>query len=308
MGPGRNGVSSEQGMGWFAVDPVGAENRTASYQGVKQYYMLFVGRPKSAATVEAGVAGRRVFGVGEPITLRFVPGVSEKADVLSQQLGGCSATDKARAYRGTIIEYTESQRQSFMSSTTSSHLARRLRHVDDRNMNGTLGHSRELAVQLNGSGVPTLVEKGSSATSQPVRVEVLNRGKLSSRSMSVTITPATADEGKTGNFYVAADVNGQLFGYSQSGGWALWNGQSVFSGSVPLTKTTIALTSSMNLTGLDGIKIHAGYGTSLDDMLANQKYALQAALLQKDPTPRVRSNSPGNPWNGYISPTCPSTH
>ena len=86
---------------------------------------------------------------------------------------------------------------------------------------------------------------------------------------------ATLDNGKQGNYYVAA-LAGNNWYYLSGGNWVFYNGNGtlpVFD-SGPLSNRTFQLLTNANMPYLigSGISVYVGYGLNQDDHLKNHKY------------------------------------
>jgi hypothetical protein len=101
-------------------------------------------------------------------------------------------------------------------------------------------------------------------------------GSASSLTLSASITVASADKGKAGSLYVAAlwPTNGQVYSLTANG-WQAVPGLALQPySSVTLGSHTVAITSQLNVSALKGLRIYAGYGTDLNDLITGSKYAL----------------------------------
>ncbi len=96
--------------------------------------------------------------------------------------------------------------------------------------------------------------------------------------LSAQLKVASSDAGQSGNIYVAAQLPASLGGgvYLHNGvHWAQWTG-----GTLPvystgaLANTSVPILSGLDVRGLVGTNIIAGYGRNEADLLANQKYAV----------------------------------
>lgn len=99
-------------------------------------------------------------------------------------------------------------------------------------------------------------------------------GSAASLDLKVRLTVAQADQGKTGNIYIAAVLGGKLYLLNR-GYWQAWSG-----GALPIWQTaTLSSMEAVLLAGADirpaaGAQIYVGYGTNEADMLNNAKYRL----------------------------------
>jgi hypothetical protein len=99
-------------------------------------------------------------------------------------------------------------------------------------------------------------------------------GNASSLSLSVAINVASADAGQSGQLYVAAlfPATNQVYCLTAQG-WQAVNGLALLPyANVTLGSHTITITNRLNVSGLVGLQVYAGYGLNLPDMLNGQKY------------------------------------
>lgn len=100
-------------------------------------------------------------------------------------------------------------------------------------------------------------------------------GSASNLTLGATITAASADAGKSGQLYVAALLpsTGQIYSLTSTG-WLAVSGLSLLPyASVTLGTHTISIANQLNVSGLTGLQVYAGYGLNLSDMLSGAKYA-----------------------------------
>jgi hypothetical protein len=100
-------------------------------------------------------------------------------------------------------------------------------------------------------------------------------GSVNDQTLTVTIEPAVEDVGKSGATYIAALLStGQWFFLTEHG-WLPWaSGDYPTFATGTLGTTTATPLQHMDVSGLPGAAIYAGYGTSSASMLANGTYAL----------------------------------
>lgn len=115
---------------------------------------------------------------------------------------------------------------------------------------------------------------------EPYVIQGLPVGPLSTRGLTVALRPAAGDVGQTRQVFVAALVGAQWYVRSPAG-WQPWNG-----GAMPAFSTRVlpanlnlqVLDGSLDLTGLVGTGIYAGYGVDAAEMIAKARYALVHTL------------------------------
>jgi pimeloyl-ACP methyl ester carboxylesterase len=105
-------------------------------------------------------------------------------------------------------------------------------------------------------------------------------GPLSARVLDVAVQPALADLGGARQIFVAAKVGPDLY-FRTPSGWQAWAGGSFppyFDGVLTAAQTIRVLDGSLDLSGLAGTQIFAGYGSDSAEMLDNGRYALVHTL------------------------------
>ena len=108
---------------------------------------------------------------------------------------------------------------------------------------------------------------------QPFSMSASATGPLTSLSLTGSVTVASTDVGKPGNFYLAAQVGGTLY-LNDGKQWRAYVG-----GALPvyargtLAARSIPILAGFDVSGLIGTAIYVGYGVSDADLLSG-KYAL----------------------------------
>lgn len=106
-------------------------------------------------------------------------------------------------------------------------------------------------------------------------------GPLTARTLSATLTPATADVGKAGAVYVAAIISGVVFFMDSNGSWSPYTGASPPAAATGPIKATplVILPTATDVTALTGGQIVIGYGLGtapasdpFNNMLNNARY------------------------------------
>ncbi len=106
-------------------------------------------------------------------------------------------------------------------------------------------------------------------------------GSAASLSLTVRLTPASADQGKTGNIYIGALLGGKFYLLNR-GYWQAWSGGALpvwYTGT--LGGTEAVLLSAADARALAGAQVYVGYGQSEADMLSNGKFRLVYTLPAK---------------------------
>ena len=109
----------------------------------------------------------------------------------------------------------------------------------------------------------------------PAYYSATSAGPNSALTLYANINVASADVGKTGNLYVAAFLPGNQAFVLTASGWQPYDGKTV-----PPAQTNVllgnnnvqVLNGTLDVSGLAGATIYAGYGTSQADLLSNYKY------------------------------------
>ncbi|WP_374437784.1 hypothetical protein [Inhella sp.] len=92
-------------------------------------------------------------------------------------------------------------------------------------------------------------------------------------SLSVQLQAGTADQGRAGQLYIAANTpDGQWYSFTPAGWLHAPNGDVQPYQAVTLGQHRVALLRQMDLRGLEGTAIYAGYGQSVAEVLARQSY------------------------------------
>lgn len=139
-----------------------------------------------------------------------------------------------------------------------------------------VGSQAELSLSILPYSIQVVeLSTGAIRDSDFVITPVLS-GNNSSLTLSAQISVASNDIGKSGAFYVAANLQDRWFVYIDNS-WLPWTG-----GELPASEQVTILPSTKNIEILKqfdasafiGTMIYAGYGLSLDDMLTYKKYAL----------------------------------
>lgn len=193
----------------------------------------------------------------------------------------------------------EKTQQDFLLKYAAMALAAVAASADAETVN-----AQENAANATGQGVAPASESGTLASRNAViqrawRLEAIVAygpppasvtGPLTSQTISDSITMAGNDLGKQGSVFVAAFVQGQLFGMDSSGAWAAWNGinadfPAYSSGTLQTTSVTFA--KAMDVSGLVGTSLYIGYGvgntlsppgTAFTNMLLNGTYMMTYSI------------------------------
>lgn len=117
------------------------------------------------------------------------------------------------------------------------------------------------------------------ARATPHSISGTASGTLRVRVLTVTLRPAGADMGSSRQVFVAAIAGTQVY-FRTSAGWQPWTGgafPAYFSGAVN-AQTIQVFDGSLDLSGVAGAQIYAGYGMDGAEMLASGRYALVHAV------------------------------
>jgi hypothetical protein len=100
-------------------------------------------------------------------------------------------------------------------------------------------------------------------------------GSAANQTLSIAIYPALEDVGRTGNTYIAAFLPAGGWYFLTAAGWRPWTGGDfpVFA-TGDLANTTVTPLQQMDVSGIPGAAVYAGYGSTGEAMLANGTYAL----------------------------------
>lgn len=142
----------------------------------------------------------------------------------------------------------------------------------------TVPHTAFEAVDLS----PIMARAGFSNNSAavpgagtPFSIVAVTIGSPSSLSLNAAITVNSTDVGQSGSLYVVAYAPALgLYALTSQGWQAVVGGNIAAYANVTLGSHAIPVLADVNVSGLAGLNIFAGYGRSLSDMLAGSKYAL----------------------------------
>uniref|UniRef100_UPI0035B1F318 hypothetical protein n=1 Tax=Chitinimonas sp. TaxID=1934313 RepID=UPI0035B1F318 len=111
-------------------------------------------------------------------------------------------------------------------------------------------------------------------------------GVLTKQTLTASLTPSSGDLGQSGCMFFGALVGGTTFYLVDSTGWAPLNPASPIAYRIsPLASTQARLVDKLDLSGLIGTPIYAGYGRGMTtsacftDMMQNQRYK-QVYIIQ----------------------------
>jgi hypothetical protein len=109
-------------------------------------------------------------------------------------------------------------------------------------------------------------------------------GSTTNQTLAVTVTPASEDMGTTGKTFIAAMLPGGSLYFYTPAGWSAWSGGDMPAyASAPLASVSATPIDGMNVSGLEGTSILAGYGRSADDMITRRTYAVVHVLGASQP-------------------------
>lgn len=164
---------------------------------------------------------------------------------------------------------------------------------------------RTYTINLGGSGVDYETNQALCSGKQRINGSESD-GMITTKSLSIAVSPAHCDILKTGSIYLWADIPGVgVFVYDSSGSWMpvtsnIASVPTFFSGQLPAVKA-IQPIRSLDLSSLTGTAFYAGYGLGSDpltSMLGSGTYAKTYTVADK----AVDSNVSGS-WAVYIAGT-----
>lgn len=123
-----------------------------------------------------------------------------------------------------------------------------------------------------GSSALTVQLSGTSADITSLTASAY--GSTASRSLIGNFYFSSREKAKTGNLYIAAEVNGQLYFYDGIS-WFPWltGSPRVFMSNATYANQTVNILNRMDTTSLRGVPIYLGFGSSVSDMQKNKTYS-----------------------------------
>jgi hypothetical protein len=122
-----------------------------------------------------------------------------------------------------------------------------------------------------GAGALTVQLSGTSADITSLTGTAY--GSTASRSLIGNFFFSTREQAKTGNLYIAAEVNGQLYFYDGIS-WFPWltGAPRPFVSNATYANQTVNILNRMDTTSLRGVPIYLGFGASISDLQKNKTY------------------------------------
>lgn len=133
-----------------------------------------------------------------------------------------------------------------------------------------------LTIPSNTVQLLTLSPKTTSTTpsTQAFSVKASTTGTPPVLSLSAVLNVATEDVGKNGQLFLVAVVGSSLFAHNGATWLPLTGAIPAWRSGVLTASTTIPVFTNIDVRGLKGVQIFAGYGFSAEDMLTRQRYGL----------------------------------
>lgn len=114
---------------------------------------------------------------------------------------------------------------------------------------------------------------GSSTGGSSFSITGAASGPNSSTTLTANISVAAADSGLAGSLYVVALVPGGALYALSSGAWQPVTATIPAHSNVTLGSHQISILSGLDVSGMLGLQIYAGYGKDVSDMIAGSKFA-----------------------------------
>jgi hypothetical protein len=122
-------------------------------------------------------------------------------------------------------------------------------------------------------------------------------GSIGNQTLSITISPAAEDLGRTGNTYIAAFLPVGGWYFLTAAGWRPWSaGDFPVFATGSLANTTVTPLQELDVSGIPGAAVYAGYGSSAEAMLANGTYAL--VFVVGSTAPSISGTASCGTWIG----------